>query len=680
MIPPDAVHLMEKNISNNNARLVADNARLAAYNINDLEQIYTIGHNKVRSTFGNRFSMTIAEANGVTLLNTLRKLASELGIVDHKLAIYLLRIEFNGRMPTGAARKHPQIFHWPVIIQSFEFKVDAGGTHYYIEAVENSTNAYSYLNNVIRTQITIEASTVGDFFEKFNLEANIAASDSIAFATDQLYPDTFEIVFDDSIQSWTQWEFQALTEEKTQNGINIIASGPGGERQLQITVPNGTNFTDLVNVILGLTKEYKNIVLSGNSNSEFARTSPNEDVQSTLAELPVFHKVISNLEYSVYDILRGEYSKIISYRVVPYIIADEIISPTAYVTGITDSGIQTKRLANIRESQLLRKRYDYIFTGKNTEVLEFEIKFNRAYFYVTPYGGGQTGDPNVLVPVESQAPPSLTARFQAEADRIRQKISSLNSQKSRAARTYQQRARSRGSNAPTSSLGDEISGINAQIQAEISELRGAADIFTQELSETNGYSPEEVAVRLRFAQDVINDDDAGGPDNDNRGGKLRFGALLANIDNPADLVQIELGIRGDPFWLGKPNSFYTTGLMESDSLADFERGTNGFFLNMNLPQPVEDIQGRRKPSSEYEVSGYYTVRNVISKYRDGQFTMYLSAVRDLGTNTPTVKDDLSDNSSDSTGTASTRLKSIIDPAQAGENAFRNLISRIGGSP
>lgn len=675
MIRPDSVAFMEDNITNGRARLIADNARLANYNINDLEQQYVVGHNKVRSTFGNRFSMTIAEANGVTLLDTLRRLSNELGILDHKLAIYLIRIEFNGRLPNGASRKYPQVFYWPVTIRDFQFTVDQGGTHYHIQAVENSTNAYSYLNNVIKNQITIQATTVGDFFDKFIREVNLSAADAIAFSTDQLYPDEFEIEFDESISSWKQWEFQALTEEETQNGINIISAGPGGERQLQITVPNGTNLTDLVNVILSLTKEYKNILLSGNSSREFARENPNQDISSTLAELPVFHKIIANLEYNDYDILRGEYVKTITYRVIPYIIADEILSPTAYVAGIADAKIQASRVANIRQSGLLRKRYDYIFTGKNTEVLEFDIKFDRAYFYVTPYGGGQFGEPNTQTPVNSQAPSAVVARFQEEANRIRQDISGINRQKAKTSAQVSSQA-SPGNQIQLDQL---LSGIDKQFKQSIAELRNAADKFTKELQETSGYSPEEIALRLRFAQDVINDDDITGSDNDNRGGLLRFGALQANIDNPADLVKIEIGIRGDPYWLGKPNSFYNTGLQNGDNLADFERGTNGFFLDMNLPQPNEDADGRRKPSSEYEVSGYYTVRDVISRYKDGQFTMYLGAVRDLGTNTPTVHGELSNNTGSATETSSNLKSANIDVAQSAEDAFRNLISRTGSS-
>ena len=663
MIRPDSVPFLEQNITSGNAVMIADNAREARYNINELEQSYVVGHNRVRSTFANQFDIKIAEPNGVTLLDTIRKAADQLGIINHVNAVYIIRIEFNGRLPNGAIRKHPQVFHYPVTIREFQFRVDNGGTNYSITAVENSTNAYSYLNNVIFEQITILATTVGDFFEKFNIELNNSTSEAIEFSTDQLYPDNISVEFDSAISNWEQWEFQALTEEETQNNVNIISVGQGGERQLQITVNNGTNLTDLVNVILGLTAEYKNIVLRGNG-QEFARTAPHEDVTSHLDQLPVFHKVTANLEYGDYDILRGEYVKTITYRVVPYVIVDEIISPSAYITSINDSNIQNRRVANIRRGGFLRKRYDYIYTGKNTEVLDFDMTFNRAYYYVTPFGGGQLGDPNRITPVQAQAnDASISSRT------IPQMLETVIEDRSRLFSLNQQRARA---NALPSGIGGRvinsiIGGLETNINTATTTFRNSVSNFGAELT-NRGFNPRDIAAHLRFAQDVISDDEAPTSDNDNRGGYLRFGALQANIDNAADMLQIELHVRGDPYWLGTPSRFSESSFNDGDDLADFERGTTGFFLNINLPPPNEDGQGRRKPDPDYEVSGFYIVRDVISRYRNGQFTMHLNAVRDLGTNTPTAINALESDSSTPTTGNNTLGQVSIDLAQLLENA------------
>jgi hypothetical protein len=640
MIKPENTPQMEKNLPQfgGNAALIIDNAGVADYNINNLEQQYVVGHNRVRNTFVNRFTIQVAEANGVTLLDTIRRNAAAMGIVDHKQAVYILVIEFNGRKSDGLAHKHPQVFYYPIKITDFQFKVDEGGTNYSITAIENSTSAYNYLSNVIKNQVTILASTVGEFFTEFVKLANRSAEDAIVYSVDQLFADTFDITFDDSIGDWKNWQFQAITEEQTHDNVNIISAGVGsGDSLLQITITNGSNLTDIVNIILSQTAEYKQIVLEGSGNSEFARPHPSDDVTTDLAQLPVFHKVVADVIYEDYDWLRGDYTRKCYYRVIPYIKPEQILSPEQYVRGITNAAIQARRVQALKDRGLLRKKYDYIFTGGNTEVLEFDISIDYAYYHTTPYGGGMLGNANITAPTQAGANDSPLGVLIDNISQLKSQISELGrSQRSAENRiTLSQPGpfgeQNRNSDAAT------VANTTAQIQGFATDVRREAAALGILLQES-GMTGSEVAMALRFAQDVISDGDTAGSDNDNTGGHLKFGALVANIENQADLMTIELGIRGDPYWLGKPNSFYDTALKNGENLADFERGSNGFYLKCSLPYPFEDADGRRKPNVEYEISGFYTVIDVITRYTGGQFTMYLNAVRDLGTNTPTAQD------------------------------------------
>lgn len=670
MIRPDSISNLDGNLNDNDSVLIVDNAGLSQYNMNSLEQSFVMGHNKVRNVFGNRFTITIAEPNGVTLLNTIRRAANQLGILNHQQAVYIIQIEFNGRMPSGAANKHPQVFYYPVTIIDFQFTVTEGGTNYFITAVENSTNAYTYLNNVVKDQITIEAGTVGDFFDKFVAVANKTAEDAIVYSVDQLFFDTLEISFDDSISSWRDWQFQALVEESTQGQVNIMSvTADGGDPKLQVTINNGSNLTDIFTTILGLTSEYKNIVLHGNGGKEFGRKNPHEDAEHKLDQLPVFHKVVTNVEYGEYDILRGTYTKNVQYKVVPYIIADEIISPVTYLESIADAGIQASRVQNLMDSELLRKRYDYIYTGANTEVLEFDIKIDRAYYAITAYGGGRIGEPDLVTPTASKAKSSVLAKFLSDDGRMREGIARAEGEKLKAGR----KATTASSFQEKNMLTTFAAALDIKIKGLRTDYREAVTTLVSSLTE-HGISAKDVVLMQRFASDVVNDDDANGSDNSNQGGKLKFGALNANVDNASDLMTIELGIRGDPYWMGQPNSFYKSSLIESDSLANFERGTVGFFLRCSLPQPVEDDHGRRKPDVEYEISGFYTVRDVISKYANGQFTMYLKATRDLATNTSTALSALDTASPRGTATSSELRLKEIDPAGALEAAATKFAS------
>ena len=121
MINPGDFNKLDKAISDGSAILLADNASIANYNISDVEQIFVSGHNQVRETFGNNFTVRISEANGVTLLNTLKLVSLKLGIESHLQAGYIMSIEFRGRTHSGRAKKYEQTFLYPLKIKWEEY-------------------------------------------------------------------------------------------------------------------------------------------------------------------------------------------------------------------------------------------------------------------------------------------------------------------------------------------------------------------------------------------------------------------------------------------------------------------------------------------------------------------------------------------------------------------------------
>ena len=73
----------------------------------------------------------------------------------------------------------------------------------------------------------------------------------------------------------------------------------------------------------------------------------------------------------------GDYPRIIVYRVVPY---------DAHPSKLPAAGTKVKGLDAIK--QLVVKRYDYLYTGKNTEVLKFDIDFSMGFANVLAADSG----------------------------------------------------------------------------------------------------------------------------------------------------------------------------------------------------------------------------------------------------------------------------------------------------
>lgn len=656
---PSSLSSLDGAISSGSALLLADNAQIAKFNISSCEQVFSIGHGAVREAIGSRFALRVAEPNGVTLLSTIKTLCNQLGILNHTRAGYILAIDFHGRKKDGRPHKFPQTFYYPLIISKFDFKVTEGGAQYNIDMVENSQVGYQYLSNVINDQIVVEAQTVGEFVDRFQERLNKSLdhawriNPSLAAG---IRPDQYEFEFDETTQDWRRWRFEALDQDFEVSGTSFI--GRAGENpSLQVIATNGSNITNIMSQVLQLTKEYKNILTMQNGiiSQQGMRDAPENQTSRQLDSLPVFFKMLSNVEYGEYDQFRGDYTKTIKYRLKAYTVTDEIIDALAYATSITDTRTQNRRVDNLISSNFLRKRYDYYYTGLNTEVLELDMQFDYAYFYVLPYGDGYFGDPEVQTPQVSKDRESVLAR-----------LSDVQVAKRNAASA--QRSLDNAIAGGSSSLGFFIRGVEAATIQFNTVLEDTLNVLANEYN----YTPDEIQYMMRFNADVISDQEFYGSDNNTKSGTLKMGAVRANLDNASDMVKIELVVRGDPYWMGKPNTLYNTQ-QNVDGLADFEAGSPSFFLNVNLPTNDEGVDGRRKPQPDMQMCGLYTVRSVINRFENGQFVQYLEAVRDLATNISTVYERLAGDSSALTAIDRARQRQRqIDYAQLLEDA-RNAI-------
>lgn len=645
MVNPAAITETDPAQAISQGEMIINNAVDATYNISSMDQTYTIGHNKVRETYANMFQIKVQEANGATLLSKIQTTARNLSIPNHQNATYIVATEFNGRNPDGSAKKHSRQFFVPTVITRLNFNITEGGTNYDIEMVETSTLGYNYVSGVIKDQITVQARTVGDFVSEFERLANESIENAWEVDPNAVYHDVYEFGFDPSAEEWRDWRFEILDDPFEADGANFIGI-PGGDPALQVIVNNGSNFSAVFGQVLQLTKEYKKIV---RHNGGYFRPQPHDTTNQQLDAFPVFHKIITDVEFQRFDILRNDYQKKIKFKIKKFIAPGELIDGSAYISSITDTGVQNRRVQNYFGENLLRKRYDYYYTGKNTEVLELDLQFDYSYFYSMPYGDGFFGEPSVQTPNQ----------FGDTSEVISRRNQLLNAKRSIVQTNRQAR------NSPTAITPRESGRVNDQYNQVVTGIE-------QELAEF--YNQEGVNHPVRMYRDVTDDSDILTSDNNRRSGILKFGAVKMNLEASADLLQIELGIRGDPFWLGQPNSFHSTS--RSNDVVDYEAGQPAFFLNVFFPTPNENDAGQRIPNPDYQVSAVYLVTNVISQYRNGQFVQYLSAVLDTATNYNNTKEQLENTSDSVTGTSSSFRNNQRNTAQEQEDALRRTVNNV----
>lgn len=131
-----------------------------------------------------------------------------------------------------------------------------------------------------------------------------------------------------------------------------------------LTFKSGTNFQEMI----------EEIVILSEYGQKIATTEPDEN-----GFIPWFR-----VEADCYNIddheqmdLTGEYPKIYVYRVVPY---------KAHVSRYQPSTKSSPGIEMLKQQAC--KKYDYIYTGQNDDILEFDINFDTAFFTaITPFGG-----------------------------------------------------------------------------------------------------------------------------------------------------------------------------------------------------------------------------------------------------------------------------------------------------
>ena len=149
------------------------------------------------------------------------------------------------------------------------------------------------------------------------------------------------------------------------------------------------------------------------------------------------------------------------------------------------------------------------------------------------------------------------------------------------------------------------------------------------------------------------------------GGALNFAAVKTNLENAGDMITIELGIKGDPYWLGSPGGFNQE---PASDLADYERGGQFLYLRVNVGTD-EQSDGRRPPDADYQISALYRVLSVITNYQNGMFTQHLKCARDLGTNTSTIASTIENDAPVAIGTTgASAVQTTIDPGELQDQA------------
>ena len=348
----------------------------------DLNMTTLIGYSKAsRNTNAIDLSFKIIEPTGFTLLNRIMKAAAQ----RHALYLdlpYLIQIDFfayddNGSVVSGALGSHTKFI--PISLTSFDMSINTEGTVYQISAV--AMNETTVKAATIPINIEVKARTVGDMFPRsLGSTQNLADAGGRVEAT----PNTAGYLVGSSFTDALNTYYQNLKKNKDVSAAEEIdfmfppeiaeAEIFEANKQSVTNVPMADSQTDAATTTLTMRRVNKGtsiIDLLSNTiqNSSHIRNQQTSDKKIAPGEFnkknnPVnWFKIVPTVKLLSYNANLGGYVKKTTYVVVVLPLANSV-SPEMPYSVPTDA----------------YKEYNYMYTGKNKDVIKFDITLNNLYF------------------------------------------------------------------------------------------------------------------------------------------------------------------------------------------------------------------------------------------------------------------------------------------------------------
>lgn len=367
--------------------------------IESLKMTTVIGYNS-RSRGSNVIDLnfTIVEPYGMTIIERLLKVSEDYDIKRWDHMIFMLQIDFFANDDQGiiVGPISDQIKYIPIRIVDLKVKVNVKGSEYRITAVP--AGHMGYLESTATTPVIFEvlAKTIEQFFTPDPSDSSISEANSNNSRPAQTTSGTRnpqsasenkskvekiysyvsamnryqEHLVKEKYQDQADKYVFVIEDEDLKNSklIHNSKANPISNTQMNTTrsrsdkpdpeteltrINAGSSVLDVINLMIRNSEYYVKLV------------KENVDKSQTTDQPVTIHKIIPSVEIGGWDSKRNTYQKTITYTIKKY---------SYYNTKSTD----------VRRSlpSSWSKEYNYIYTGKNQQVLDFDIDFNTMFFTI----------------------------------------------------------------------------------------------------------------------------------------------------------------------------------------------------------------------------------------------------------------------------------------------------------
>jgi hypothetical protein len=667
--------------SSNNKTIIIAESGVTGFNIKELiiDSLAMSPHGETDNVVATDFHMTITEPMGTSFLDAMFLATQQAGVANWQQAYYCVDISFMGYSETGtpttnicSGLPNGGVWTYKMAIIDIGTHLSPQGCVYTLTGKMWDDKALTSEHLNIQEAYSIEASTVGDYFNKLAQKLN--ATMKLKYKTDLI---TYAFQFHDASGSGDPSQYKIhYPNEVDYNTFKNFSLANGTDKSRKAipngNAPRGMKISDLILSVIGTTDQGQNLIRD--SNKTITGNDPQTHLGTGKFRDTGMFRVWPQLQVTGYDPVSAAYKTQVIFHVKMFKYQNTFL-PKEVQNAATNS---PQALQELTKYNGLCKRYDYYFTGLNTQVLDFDVKFNFAWQAVLPrfegiayYGENlevharyndvarnawntlkqaaqqqATGNAQQASAAAAATAAALTgiatgaanpfANVGALGGNATAGATSATGAIANAATTYttgtQQIQQAVGTQTQTQ---QQAEAAFAAAQAQIPSLTGSAttayaeDVLAAAAASGASYNPMPISIKAA-AESPRREAGIGLP-SPYHASKSIYGALLEQTNSPFQnsLAAINITVKGDPYWLGVPyESQFTSTAKPTVQLCDYSFGDVCFFLNIRYPYQLGDSPQPTFRSQDVW-SGIYKAVKIQHSFTDGMFKQTIQAQRQV---------------------------------------------------
>lgn len=322
----------------------------------------------------------IVEPSGAGLIDKMFYQSIALGIGNWATMPVYLQLQFRGRDPLtsspedGAPGSLSSLkWLWPMKISKIKANVTHVGTRYNFEAIPYNDFAQSNANFTLQHNVTLN--NIRTFSEAMNeLQDKLNSDQLLKLINNYSIPDSFKIIVDPEIAGY---KIKPDNTSSIRNGSYTEYGSKDASFQVSTAIDVA------INTILAQTEEYQTGLLGS-----LAPGAEGLPMNQEKSQMKKFWRIITETRPLKFDPRRQDIAREYTIFIVQYDIG--VLDSNVFQTSAPPITIaaQKKRLMTYVKKSILKKKYNYIFTGLNDQILNFDITINNAFANAQARFGG----------------------------------------------------------------------------------------------------------------------------------------------------------------------------------------------------------------------------------------------------------------------------------------------------